>query len=353
MEDPRCLRIVDANANRAREALRVMEDFARFVLDDAALCGMLKALRHRLREALSIFALRGMTALREIVTDVGKDVRTKSEYSRASAVGVAVAAGKRLSEALRCIEEYGKVIDPQIGLAVEKLRYTGYEIEQRLMLHAQANDRFGAVRLYGILTESLCQLDWRSTAEALVRGGVDCLQLREKELKDRELLERSRVLAELCAANDVLFVVNDRPDIAVLSGATGVHVGQDDLTVSQARRMVGPDRIVGVSTHTLQQFENALHESPTYLAVGPLFDSGTKPQDHIAGAQTLRMARERTSLPIVAIGGIDERNVAEVLAAANCGICVCSAIICQPDPQERTERLVRAIDAVASVNRTM
>lgn len=369
--DPTVLRIIDANLNRAREALRVMEEYARFGLDDAALSKAIKETRHGLVQAVAEFEeqlagcedrtaaedsarakARGsderndlLVRSRDIVGDVGCHVGTPSEYERADAVHVALAAAKRLSEALRAIEEYSKTIDPSYAAKVEKIRYEGYELERRLTITVHAKERFGHVRLYVILTEALCHGGWFATAEAALRGGADCLQLREKDLADRELLDRATRLAALCHDHDALFILNDRPDLAVLCGADGVHLGQDDMPVSAARRIVPPTCLVGTSTHKIEQIEDAITQAPDYLAVGPMFATPTKPQDHIAGPETLAAARQRTSLPLVAIGGINEQNVDAVLLAVPCCICVCQAVIAQPNTQEATTRLGAVIDA--------
>jgi thiamine-phosphate pyrophosphorylase len=342
--DLACLRIIDANLNRAREALRVMEEHARFVLDDAGLTAAIKGLRHDLAAAVPAFLAGPLAAARETGGDVGRSIGTPSEYERASPAAVAVAAGKRLTEALRAIEEYGKIIDPKLAADIERLRYRAYEVEQRIALLPLARSRFGQVRLYVIVTEALCHRPWLDAAAAAIAGGADCIQLREKSIADGELLDRARRLVDLCHSHGTICLINDRPDIAALAGADGVHVGQGDLGVHDARRTAGPDAIVGISTHNLEQVAAAVAACPDYVAVGPMFATATKPQDHVAGPATLRAARELTALPLVAIGGIDADRGPEVLSAAPCCLCVCSAIIGDPDP-ERAAGAIRALFA--------
>ncbi len=329
--EPSVARILDANANRAREAARVMEDYARFALDDAGLCARAKRIRHGLQSALHAAGLDDIVRARAIVDDVGTDVQTAQEYRRADASDVVIAAGKRLGEALRVIEEYGKTVGGDLGRAVERLRYDGYELERCVRARLMPAARFRAVRLYVLLTEALCTGDWYQTAEAAIAGGADCLQLREKSLSDRQWLDRARRLADLCHQRDVLFIANDRADLALAAGADGLHVGQDDLPVPLARRILGPRPLIGVSTHTIEQADAAIAQGPDYVAVGPMFPTATKPQDHIPGPALLRAVSGRTSIPIVAIGGITLANGAEVVAAGARCICVCGAIISQPD----------------------
>lgn len=356
------LRIIDANANRAREALRVMEEYARFVLGDASLTLAIKEMRHSFAATVkvlegTIFKIAGedaapthacgsLIASRDIMGDVGRSTATSTEYERSDPSDVACAAAKRLGEALRVIEEYGKTLDSNFARAVEQCRYRGYELERRLELTRRARGRFGHVRLYVLLTESVCLGDWFATAEAALRGGADVLQLREKHLSDRELLKRAQRLVELCRKYEAMLIVNDRVDVAALSGADGVHLGQDDLPVSLARRMLPPTCVVGLSTHTVEQVVSAQEQTPDYIAVGPMFASATKRQNHVAGPETLAEARRRTSLPLVAIGGIDADNAREVLAAAPCCLCVCSAIIAQSDVTQACVRLLTSMDAI-------
>jgi len=369
MPDNATFRILDANFNRSREALRVMEEYARFVLDDASLTEAIKTERHRLSSAVRdcisqqdqppsaqspdstpLASARGsdgesVVAYRDIVGDVGRGISAPFEFARADTIDVIQAAAKRLSESLRAIEEYGKTINPDFAAAIERLRYRGYELERRFFATVRARQRFGDVRLYVILTEAICHGGWFETAEAALRGGADCLQLREKDLPDRELLVRARRLAALCRKHSAIFIVNDRPDIALAAGANGVHLGQEDLPVSAARRMLPASHIVGVSTHTLEQADAAIAEAPDYIAVGPMFDSPTKPQDLIAGPETLAAARTRTALPLVAIGGIDQSNVGAVLSAGPSCVCVCRAAISQPDVAGSVARLRSIVEA--------
>ena len=145
------------------------------------------------------------------------------------------------------------------------------------------------------------------------------------------MLERARQLAELCRRREVLFIVNDRPDIALLSDADGVHLGQTDLSVAEARRIIGPQRLIGRSTHTPEQFHSAVDEQPDYIAVGPMFASTTKPQEHIPGPGLLKLALEQTTIPIVPIGGISTDNAGILKEAGAKCLCACSAVIEQND----------------------
>jgi len=337
------LRILDVNVNRAREALRVIEDYARFVLDDADAAGAVKRCRHTLREIVSACGADALLAARDIVGDVGRELKTEGELRREAPDDVIKAAFARLSEAARSLGEYGKLVSDGVVANAETLRYAAYELEQRIVLRGTRRARFRAVRLYVLLTEKLCRHGWRETAEAAIRGGAGCLQLRERERADGELLRRARQLRELTARHGVLLAINNRPDLAKLAGADIVHVGQEDLSVRDARRIAGTSILVGKSTHTVEQFEAALAEEPDYLSVGPMFPSATKPQEHIAGPETLAAVARRTDLPLVAIGGIAAENAARVRQAGASCVCACAAVIGAEDPEAAARAIVHAV----------
>ena len=339
------LRILDANANRAREALRVIEDYARFVLDDDALCGSLKQLRHDFATATASFVAEAILH-RDTPGDVGTGTKTATELTREESTDVVTAAGKRLGEALRTIEEYLKTTDPQRASQVEALRYRFYEIERQvtLTLRPAACD-FASVGLYVLITESICKRPWLEVAQAALEGGADCLQLREKNLESGELLNRAVALVQLCRKHNAISIVNDRPDIAILSRAGGVHVGQDDLPASEVRKLVGRSMIVGVSTHELGQAERAMLDGADYIGVGPLFRSETKTRDFVAGPDYARRVVEHIRLPAVAIAGITEQNVDQVLATGIKAVAVSAAVCAADDPRAATERLKRKLNA--------
>ncbi len=324
---PQVARILDANFNRAREALRVREEYARVVLEDAAGCAGLKGCRHELAAAMRRLGGEALTAARDTPGDVGTGLSTASEAAREDARAVFVAAAKRLPEALRAIEEYAKTFDGEGAAAIEALRYRAYELEQRVLLRGERSGRFGRMRLYVIVTAELCRGAWLRAAERAIEGGADCIQLREKDLEDGELLARARRLAGLCRERGVLFIVNDRADIARLCDADGVHLGQTDVSAADARRIVGPDRLIGVSTHTAEQLHAAIAAGPDYIAVGPMFASATKPQPHLAGPELLTLAVAETEIPVVPIGGIGPGNVDILREAGATRVCTCSAVI--------------------------
>ncbi len=340
------LRILDANLNRAQEALRVLEDEARFAHDDRAAAGDLKQMRHALRALRTGLGDAALLAARDARHDVGRDLKTSTEYDRAQPGDVAAAAFGRLREALRSLEEFTKPRDAALARQAEALRYRAYEIEPRLRLRATRLPAFRAARLYVLISAELCRGDWLRTAEAALRGGARCLQLREKGLSDAEWLRRARQLRDLTRRYDAWLFINDRPDIARLADADGVHLGQDDLSVADARRILSGAQWIGKSTHTAAQLATAIDERPDYLALGPMYPTTTKPQEHIAGVELLAAVAPDCPLPLVAIGGINARNAAPVHAAGATLLCVCSAILTAEDPEAATRALLASIETI-------
>ncbi|MCA9284870.1 MAG: thiamine phosphate synthase [Phycisphaerales bacterium] len=335
---PDVLRIIDANLNRAREAARVMEEAARFALDDRGLAADLKSLRHEIAAAAQ--SLPESSAARDVVGDVGVEVTTETERVREDLGAVAVAAGKRLGEALRCLEEYGKLVHPDFGAGMKAMRYRAYEVERRLLLRLHGRGRQWTVCV--LLTASICRHPWETVAEAAFEGGADCVQLREKSLSDRDLLRRARWLVET-APDGAQVIVNDRPDIALLAGADGVHLGQGDLPVAAVRRLAGGRLLIGASTHDRAEADAAVAAGADYCGVGAMFATALKPERAPAGVPLLREFLERhPRMPHLAIGGIGPDNVREVAAAGGKGVAV-SAAVCGADDPAAVVRALRAV----------
>ena len=341
-------RVLDANANRAREALRVAEEAARFALERPDLAEAAKAMRHDLRAALDRFGIDALVLARDTAGDVGTRLSTPAEGRRDGTADIARAAMKRLTEALRAIEEYGKALDAPAAAAtpaVEAIRYRAYDLERRLAEALRPASRLAAGGLCVLLTESLCARPWEDVLAGALAGGAAVVQVREKAMADGALLARARRVADACHRAGALCIINDRTDVAVLAAADGVHVGADDLPPAAARRIVGPDRLVGTSTHSLPQALAAAETGPDYIACGPMFPSTTKPQEVIPGPALCREVTARVGLPVMAIGGITSENAAEVLAAGARWLAVSAAVCAAADPEAAARRLIEIVAA--------
>lgn len=341
------MRIVDANANRAREALRTLEDAARFLLDDGALSESAKTIRHGLVAALEPLGPVAVLAARDVRGDVGTRITTEAERTRSAASAVAAAAGARLGESLRSIEEWTKsipaAVDAGVPAAVESLRYRGYELERAVRLGLSGRRR-PQWQCCVLLTASACRRPVEDVAEAAIAGGADCLQVREPEAGARALLDRARRIVEI-AGGRASVVVNDRPDVALAADADGVHVGQGDLPASEVRRLSGTRLVVGVSTSRIAEARAALAAGADLCGVGPMHPSGTKAKDTIVGPAYLAEYLAWGGLPHLAIGGIDAERAAALAAAGARGVAVCGAVCGADDPEAATRAIVEVMDA--------
>ncbi len=339
-------RILDASANRAREGLRVAEDYVRFVLDDPGLTRRFKEVRHRLSEAERGLDTHLLLSSRDTREDVGTHIMTPSEQIRENPRAVLAANFKRIGEALRSLEEYSKLVDVWLAGRFEVLRYDIYTLEKLTMTAVAAHRGLGATRLMVLIGEqrTLGDLTW-VVREALA-GGADVIQYREKNLPDRELLRRAREIRILTAQARVPLIVNDRSDLARLASCDGVHLGQEDLALRDARRIVGPAALIGVSTHNGSQLDAAILAGASYLGVGPVFPSATKEfsEPELAGLGYVSLAAETTSLPWFAIGGINEENLDRVLEAGALRVAVSSAVVRADSPRSATRHLKARLD---------
>jgi thiamine-phosphate pyrophosphorylase len=201
-------------------------------------------------------------------------------------------------------------------------------------------------RLYVILDAALVTVPETECAEKLAAAGVRLLQYRNKRVSARELFESSKRLSSLLIPQGVTFVVNDRADVAAAAQASGVHVGQEDLRAEAARSVVGAGKLLGVSTHNLDQFRDAAATSADYVAVGPVFSTLTKANpDPVVGIELIRRVRRLTDKPIVAIGGITLERAAEVIQAGADSVAVVSDILRAPDPGLRARQYIELLEA--------
>jgi thiamine-phosphate pyrophosphorylase len=201
---------------------------------------------------------------------------------------------------------------------------------------ASRHARLTTARLYLV-----CDAINSTRLESALRGGVDLVQLRMKDAGDAEILEAAARFKTLAAEYGALFLLNDRPDLAVEADADGVHVGQDDTSVDQARREIGPDRILGLSTHTAQDVDSVRSDTVDYIGVGPVFATPTKPGRLAVGPGLVEYAAANAQVPFFAIGGLDQTNLDQVVRAGAERIAVVRAIADAADP-ERAAHALRA-----------
>jgi thiamine-phosphate pyrophosphorylase len=340
-------RIIDANFNRAREALRVIEDFCRFSLNSAPLTTCAKQLRHELSAAIGKLDAAQLIAARDTFGDVGVGKTVDNQLRRSNLKDCFTAGCKRLTESLRTLAEMTQTLNPEVAQTIEKLRFSAYTLEKDIVLFSDTAEKFKPVRLYIIISSSL-PADVFSLTHCCLAGGADCIQLRAKGVDDDKLFALALEFAKICKDAGVLSIINDRVDIAVASGADGVHLGQNDLPIEQVRKLQLAPLIIGKSTHSIEQLHAACEELSAYVSLGPVFATSTKPGAAPVGLDYVRQGVEilgGTGIGHVAIGGITLDNVEEVLNAGAKTIAVCSAVTEASDPTAACRTLKEKITA--------
>lgn len=214
------------------------------------------------------------------------------------------------------------------------------------MTAAQRRDRLASARLYLVCSAHPGGRPLRDVLEPALEGGVDLFQLRDKAGEDATILEAAATARELCAAAGVPLLINDRPDLAIEAGADGVHVGQDDMPVAQARAVMGPDRIVGLSTHAPAQVDAGRASDADYIAVGPIHLTPTKPGRPATGVELVRHAAATSApQPWFAIGGVDAHTIGAAIEAGARRVVVVRAIAEADDPRAAASTLRTMLDA--------
>ena len=332
-------RILDANLDRAREGLRIIEEWCRFGLNNVALAEECKNIRQELAQ-LHTWEIR---QARNTPNDVGTELSHPQEEVRTSIEAILQANLCRTQEALRVLEEYGKLYHPQMGGICKQMRYRVYTLESSLLNN----------RRYQQLNNSLLYLvtspaeNLLPIVESALQGGLTLVQYRDKESNDNLRLGMAQQLCQLCHQYNALFLVNDRVDIALAVDADGVHLGQQDIPVSLAREILGSGKIVGRSTTNKEELERALAEGVDYVGVGPVYQTPTKPGKAAAGAEYIKYVQKNCPIPWFAIGGINLANINEVLAAGIERVAVVRAIMQAEHPSLTTRQFLTLLQSKA------
>jgi len=326
------LRMLDANANRAAEGLRVLEDIARFITDDQRAAGIAKELRHELRRAIPAAAL----AERDTPGDLGKDL-PNPDGRRTRLVDMLRANAARVQEALRAAEESARLCTPTAVPVLESARYRSYSLESALLSRLPAW-LLHRVRLYALIDTALCDAPL-AVAAAVARGGAGAVQLRAKALGVRAYRELAERMQAAVRAEGALFIVNDHVAVARAIQSDGVHVGQDDLVLADVRAVVGASCAIGVSAHTTEQALGAVAAGADYLGLGPVFPTATKPHEPCRGPELLDALKGRLGVPSYAIGGLDLERVTALRHRLPHGVAVAGALCRAADPEAVAQAL--------------
>lgn len=344
-------RVIDANLNRAAEAARILEEVARFLLDDKNLAEKLKNIRHKINSAQEENYGDYLKA-RDTQNDVGVDIKNTTD--RINLENIFKANIKRLQQALRTLAEYAGGDKKNVSL-FEKLRYESYTLE-KIMWHQLKEKGISSKisedkKLYLVTNSDQFNSDdeFLDAIASALEGGIDILQLREKNMSAKKILELGKKIKQLCLQYDTIFIVNDRIDIAYMLEADGVHLGQDDLDIKAAREILGDKCIVGISTHEPKQALKAVEDGADYIGVGPVFATPTKKGRIPVGLEYVKWASENIDIPFFAIGGIECENIDKVLEAGAKKIAVVRAIINAKSPQKEAEKFINKLSNTITI----
>jgi len=350
------LRLIDANVDRVGEGLRVLEDVARFLLDDAVLSRRLKTLRHRLSR--DIRSLEGqLLASRRVKEDVG------ARLGRARPPGGAEehedlpalvrANASRVQQSLRVLEELARLSDSPLrtkSAEFEGCRFEVYDLEQELVARLLRREKASLLTgLHFVLDdESLGSGDVVRVAAEAIGGGAKVVQWRGKQRSRVGLLKIARKLKKVCDLGKALFIVGGYLDLALAAEADGLHLGQGDLPLSEARRLLPMDRLIGCSVTTLFQARRAQSQGADYVVVGPIYPTPSGGKSGLVGVDGLRRIKGAVSLPVIASGGIGLSNMGEVLEAGVDGIAVISADLGVQNTEQATRVLADRLEQLSS-----
>lgn len=349
---------LDAAANRAGEALRVVEDTLRFVLDDPFLTQAAKQLRHDLAAILARADLPLRVTMRDVHGDVGAGSRAEAALGRHTSTDIIAANAARGAQALRTLQEYAAMIAADAADHFERLRYRLYTLERAAVAVARSADRLAGV--------SLCVLvDGRGDADgfgrfvaSLFEAGVRMIQIRDKHLPVPGLVDRTRLALEVARRHShdagvprPIVIVNDRVEVAAALEADGVHIGEDDLPTPLVRRVIGPRGMVGRTAHTLAEAEAAVLDGADYLGVGPCYPSTTKTFDSFAPPDFLRSVGLTVGLPAFAIGGVTFDRLDALAAMGIRRVAVASAVTAAVDPPQAARDIIERLESLPTRER--
>ncbi|MGL5034962.1 MAG: thiamine phosphate synthase [Microcystaceae cyanobacterium] len=334
---PRAIaRILDANLDRSREGLRIIEEWCRFAQEEAVLADRCK----QMRQELARWHDPSFRLARDTVGDVGTALSHPQEETRQNIQQLLLANFGRVQEALRVLEEYGKLINPEMGIAVKQMRYQVYSLESDLLSY-QRLAKLKSASLYLVTSP---QSNILEVVESALKGGLTLVQYRDKDTEDYLRFPLAQKLCKLCHQYDALFIINDRLDLALAVNADGLHLGQQDLPIQVARQLLGPQILIGRSTTNPTEMARAIAEGADYIGVGPVYATPTKIDKKATGLDYVNYAQENATLPWFAIGGIDQDNITDVIKAGASQIAVVRAIMQAENPEKATQLLLQKFD---------
>tara|TARA_Y100001968_G_scaffold298734_1_gene308819 strand:+ start:81 stop:1127 length:1047 start_codon:yes stop_codon:yes gene_type:complete len=330
--------LIDANLDRAREGLRVIEDWCRFGLGNKELVIEIKDFRQR----LGIHHKEIYKLARSTKSDPGIGISHPLQNKRIIPTEIISANCARVEEALRVLEEFTRTSNPELSRSASSIRYHLYDIEVKILeKNIQEINRKKLIEsnLY-LITKT--HPDMISKVETALEIGIKIIQYRSTKTSDKQKLIESKKLRSICDKHKALLIINNRVDIAIASNADGVHLGQEDLPIDFAKQQLGPDKIIGMSTHSLEQIKESEKYNCDYIGVGPIYRSKTKLGAQANGIKLAKDALKNYTKPWFAIGGIDTKNIQELKSIGSKKFAIADAIMSSKDIKKTTLYLLEA-----------
>ncbi len=339
LEDLRIAQIIDANLDRAREGLRVMEDWARFALGRKDLVKIFK----NFRQTLGKHHLKLYKESRNFITDQCAGLSHPEQFKRKNASSIICSNAARVQEALRVIEEFSRDHNQNLYKISAEIRYEIYNLEI-VLLDAQSN--YSLLKILNNNDLYFISLDTENLFEKIkyiLEGGVKIIQLRFKKGNDSDNLNFGIKVRELCNNFGALLLINDRVDIALACKADGVHLGQDDMDIKTARGILGFSKIIGISANNQLDITKAIEDGCDYLGIGPVFATQTKKNKVPLGIDTLKSLTKDISIPWFAIGGIKQENISLLKENNIRKVAMITELINAKNPKEKAIMIINCL----------
>ena len=337
--DLRIAQIIDANLDRAREGLRVLEDWARYGLGQSAIVKKLK----NFRQILGSHHLDYYKNARNYTKDKCNGLNHPEQFKRVYIKNIISSNSGRIQEALRVLEEFSRNNNYELSKAAASIRYEMYSVEIELM-NAKCNKNLSEKllenNLYLITNE---KPDLIKDIKNLLIGGVKIIQHRFKDTNDKNNLNTAKTIKKLCKDNGAIFIVNDRVDIALACDADGVHLGQNDLNLVSARKILGFSKIIGISANNEQGIKNAIEQGCDYLGIGPVFETNTKKTKQPLGIDNLKKLTKDVNIPWYAIGGIKNENIPLLKSNGINKVAIISEIMNDENPKNKATIILKSL----------
>jgi len=329
-EDLRIFQIIDANLDRAREGLRVLEDWGRFGLGENDCVKRIK----NFRQILGKNHLEVYKQSRNYIADECKGLTHQEQINRKTPEQIISSNASRVQEALRVIEEFSRPNNHELSKIASEIRYAIYTLEIDLLNLSKCKNSKEILKENDLYVVTNQKENLLETIEDVLIAGVKIIQHRFKVGTDKDHLKEAIQIKNLCKRYNSLFIINDRVDIALASNADGVHLGQDDLDLKTARKLLGYSKIIGISANNKIDISNAQTEGCDYIGIGPVFDTETKKGKKPLGIEKIKKLTKDLNIPWFAIGGVTTNNISYLKRNGLKKVALVSQLMNSEDPKE-------------------